>query len=149
MARQRSIIASFLALLMVFLVNFSSSALAAKASTKYTDLQVLQIKKATVSLVEARDRLSKLEKLIDNRKWVDVATFIHGPLGFVRQDMSTIARNISSKEQAKLSELTKEVSQHLVQIDVAAKKGLSDVAYSNYRGAVQDLDVFLSSIPSI
>lgn len=145
MIRQRSIFALMAALLMTFFVSYSS--LAAKAPTSYTPAQIEQIQRAVPTLTELRSRLDRLETLIQQRRWVDVRTYIHGPLGELRAQLRTVAVTLLPQDQKKALELSKSVFNDLVKIDLAAKTIDAVRVSSGYQQALQDFDAFLKLIP--
>lgn len=145
MTRQRSILVVVAALLMVFLVNYN--ALAAKAPTTYSPAQIEQIQRAVPTLTEFRSRLDNLDRFIQQRRWVDVRTYIHGPLGELRAQLRNVAVTLLPQDQKKALELSKSVANDLVNLDSAAKT--IDVAKvtSSYQKALSDFDAFLALIP--
>lgn len=145
MARYRSILSWILALLTVFVVSCGSPT-AAKPPT-YTPAQLEQIEQTASKIQAMRDRLSELATLITSRKWVDVGTFIHGPLGTLRQEMAYLSSNLLKKDQKAARETAKNVFGHLELIDKASQEGDYVVAVQNYAEAVKDFDAFLNLIP--
>jgi photosystem II protein PsbQ len=145
MTRPRSIFALMMALLMAFLVSCSS--VEAKVPTTYTAAQIQQIQRYVPTLTELRSRMDKLETLIQQRRWVDIRTYIHGPLGDLRGAMKAVSGSLLPKSQQQAADLTKSLFADLVNIDIAAK----DVDYpkvaSSYQKALNDFDAFLQLIP--
>ncbi|MEG3849007.1 photosystem II protein PsbQ [Microcoleus sp. herbarium19] len=145
MIRPRSILALMMSFLMAFLVSCSS--VEAKVPTTYTAAQIQQIQRYVPTLTELRSRMDNLGTLIQKRNWVDTRTYIHGPLGDLRNVMKTVSGSLLPKDGEKAVALTKSLFADLVNIDLAAK----DVDYakvtSNYQKAVDDFDAFLQLIP--
>lgn len=147
MTRFRSIVAFMLMLLTVFVVNCSSVA-AATISKTYTAEQIEQIQH-TVSEVQAlRDRMQELATLIQNRKWNDVKSFIHGPYGELRALMLRAGRELLPDADKQAKEAAKAVFGHLVRIDQAADEGNYQLAIRNYSEALKDFDAFFQLIPN-
>ncbi|MGL5063618.1 MAG: photosystem II protein PsbQ [Microcoleus sp.] len=146
MTRLRSIFASIVALLMVFLVSCSSGT-AAKVPTTYTAAQVQQIQRYVPTLTELRSRMDKLETLIQQRKWTDIRTYIHGPLGDLRGAMKAVSAGLLPKSQQQAADLTKSLFADLVNIDIAAKDVDYPKVLGSYQKAVKDFDAFLQLIP--
>jgi len=146
MARYRSILALILAVGATFMVSFSSLAATSKAAT-YTPAQIEQIQRYVPAIEEQRDRLQKLQTFIQKKNWVDVGTYIHGPLGQLRQDMNSLARTLSPEDQKTAREATKDLYGALVRIDQVAKEGNYQQAVSNYRLATKAFDTFLQLVP--
>lgn len=146
-ARYRSILAGILALLTVFVVSCSSPT-ATKPPT-YTTAQIEQIHKYVPKITELRDRMGALPSLIKNRDWVNVQTFIHGPLGSLRQDMAYLTQNLLTKEQPAARQAAREIFVHLEALDKAAQENNYDLAVENFGEAMKDFNTFLQLIPQV
>ena len=145
MTRPRSIFALMMAFLMAFLVSCSS--VEAKVPTTYTTAQIQQIQRYVPTLTEFRSRMDKLGTLIQKRNWVDTRTYIHGPLGDLRNTMKTVSASLLPKSQQQAVDLTKSLFADLVDIDLAAKDLDYAKVTASYQKAVNDFDTFLQLIP--
>ncbi|MBD0393973.1 MAG: photosystem II protein PsbQ [Microcoleus sp. C1-bin4] len=145
MTRTRSIFALMMAFLMAFLVSCSS--VEAKVPTTYTTAQIQQIQRYVPTLTEFRSRMDKLGTLIQQRNWVDTRTYIHGPLGDLRNTMKTVSASLLPKSQQQAVDLTKSLFGDLVNIDLAAKDLDYAKVTASYQKAVNDFDSFLQLIP--
>ncbi|MBD0312721.1 MAG: photosystem II protein PsbQ [Microcoleus sp. T3-bin5] len=145
MTRPRSIFALMMAFLMAFLVSCSS--VEAKVPTTYTTAQIQQIQRYVPTLTEFRSRMDKLGTLIQQRNWVDTRTYIHGPLGDLRNTMKTVSASLLPKSQQQAVDLTKSLFGDLVNIDLAAKDLDYAKVTASYQKAVNDFDSFLQLIP--
>jgi photosystem II protein PsbQ len=145
MTRPRSIFALMMAFLMAFLVSCSS--VEAKVPTTYTTAQIQQIQRYVPTLTEFRSRMDKLGTLIQQRNWVDTKTYIHGPLGDLRNTMKTVSASLLPKSQQQAVDLTKSLFTDLVNIDLAAKDLDYAKVTASYQKAVNDFDSFLQLIP--
>jgi len=145
MTRPRSIFALMMAFLMAFLVSCSS--VEAKVPTTYTAGQIQQIQRYVPTLTEFRSRMDKLGTLIQQRNWVDTRTYIHGPLGDLRNTMKTVSASLLPKSQQQAVDLTKSLFTELVNIDLAAKDLDYAKVTASYQKAVNDFDTFLQLIP--
>jgi photosystem II protein PsbQ len=145
MTRPRSIFALMMAFLMAFLVSCSS--VEAKVPTTYTTAQIQQIQRYVPTLTEFRSRMDKLGTLIQQRNWVDTRTYIHGPLGDLRNTMKTVSASLLPKSQQQAVDLTKSLFTELVNIDLAAKDLDYAKVTASYQKAVNDFDTFLQLIP--
>lgn len=145
MARFRPLISFVLVLFSVLLVSCSSPA---PKAFVYTPEQTAAIERYATDIQDMRGQmLSKLSVLIQDKDWVDIGTFIHGPLGEMRTKMSNLTRNLDPKLQAESQDVAKEVFGHLVSIDEAASEKNFDKAAFNYREALKDIDAFLQLAP--
>jgi len=145
MTRPRSIFALMMAFLMAFLVSCSS--VEAKVPTTYTAAQIQQIQRYVPTLTEFRSRMDKLGTLIQQRNWVDTKTYIHGPLGDLRNTMKTVSASLLPSSQQQAVDLTKSLFTDLVNIDLAAKDLDYAKVTASYQKAVNDFDSFLQLIP--
>ncbi len=147
MARYRSILGLILALVATFIVSCGSGTATTKSAPSYTAAQIEQIQQSLPGIQEQRDRLNTLQTFIQQRRWVDVGTFIHGPLGELRLSMNRVAANLSPQDKEAAREAAKDKYSDLVRIDQAAKEANSQKAVSNFRSVLQEFDSFLNLIP--
>ncbi|HEY9863199.1 MAG TPA: photosystem II protein PsbQ [Candidatus Obscuribacterales bacterium] len=142
----RSILACVLALVTTFVVGCSSPK--AAIPTTYTEIQIQQIQKHNTDILALRDRFTtELPRYISTRNWVQVDTFVHGPLGSLLQEMNYITKNLLPDAQPKARQLSREVFEHLVTVSKAAEARDPIQAASGYQEALKDLDSFLSLVP--
>ncbi len=146
MRRFRSILALCLVLVTTLLVSCGSPTPVAKGPL-YSDLQLTQIQKSAADIQELRDRLIELPPMIQANKWVDVGTFIHGPLGELRAKMARLSRTLVPKAQDSAAKAAKDVFGHLNAIDEAAQAQDIQKALKNYNEALKDFDAFFNVIP--
>ena len=94
MLRFRSILTVVLTVTLTFLLMSGTPAAAAKATKapSYTPAQLEQIQRYATSVEELQNRMTEIPTLIQQQRWVDVKTFIHGPLGELRIRMARRAR---------------------------------------------------------
>ncbi len=148
MKRYRSILACILALVTVFVVSCGNPEVAAPPT--YTSTQLEQIQKYNTDILALRDRMtSELQTHIEKRKWIEVDTFTHGPLGTMLQEMNYLIGNLLPKEQPPARKLAKELFSDLVKINEGAEVGDQRLAQSSYEQALQDLDAFLELVPQL
>ncbi len=141
----RSIISLLLVLVATVLVSCSSPQV--QAPTTYSPEKVAQLQVYITPIVEARQRMETLKTLISDKNWVDTRTYIHGPLGQMRQDMMSLSRSLLPKDQDQAIALAREVFGHLERLDVAAKDRSLNLAAVQYAEALEDFDAFLNLIP--
>jgi len=135
-----------LILVTTFLVSCSSPS-QAKIPTVYTPEKIAQLEPYRAPIATARAKMATLQDLIASKNWVDTRTFIHGPLGELRQDMAIVSRKLLVKDQKPAQELAKELFGHFERIDAAAKDRDSAAAQAQYAEAIKDFDAFLNLIP--
>lgn len=145
MIRKKSLVTWMIALLAVLMVSCSSGV--AKVTT-YSPEQLTKIADYTTNLVVYRDRMDRLNEFIQKQQWVNVDTYIHGPLGALRGQATYLTQNLLlPKDRDQVLNAAREIFEHLEKIDVAADDGNYNLAVTNYQEAVKDLDNFLNLIP--
>lgn len=146
MARQPSILSLILVILATFLISCSSPTVATAPPT-YTTAQLEKIQEYVPEILAVRDRSEELQKLIEKNDWIYVGNFIHGPMTSLKQNMSYITSNLLPKNQAQARQITRDLFNHLVKIDVSASDRNSQLALSNKKAAFADIDNFLQLLP--
>lgn len=149
MALYRFIVALILVVVVTLASSCSYAIAATKSATTYTPAQIEQIQVYVPRIQALRERMEELQTLIQKQEWVDVGTFIHGPLGTLRQNLNRVAFKLNPQDKAAASQTAKDLYNDLVRIDQAAQEGKYQQAVSNYRSALQELDAFLKLIPKI
>jgi len=142
----RSVFALILVVVTTMLVSCSSGQVSAPPPT-YTLEKIESIQKFVAPIELARQDMSKLKELIDTKNWVDTRTFIHGPLGQLRRDMSYLSRELLPQDQKQATQLIKDLFIDFEELDAEAKAKNSSLAQQRYKDAVDDFDAFLKLIP--
>lgn len=119
----------------------------ASAPPTYTPEKLAQIQTYRISVDQARERMSELSDLIEEENWVDTRTFIHGPLGLIRRNMTYLSNALLEDDAKKATPLAKEVFKNLDDIDAAAKENRYGAAISEFNQAVRNFDAYLDLIP--
>ncbi|MFN5513229.1 MAG: photosystem II protein PsbQ [Cyanobacteriota bacterium] len=145
MLRLRSLLVLCLSLVSFVLV--SCGAPEAVAPPTYSPEKIAQIQLYAVPVEGAREKMETLRTLISDQNWVDTRTFIHGPLGQLRQDMLGLSRMLLPNDQPRAAALAKELFGDLERLDSAAKDRSLNLAAVQYQEALEDLDAFLELIP--
>ncbi len=146
MSRLRSLLSLVLVLLTTVLVSCSSPQV--EIPTTYSPEKIAQLEVYVTPIASAREGMEDtLQDLIANQNWVDTQTYIHGPLGQLRQGMLGLSRSLLPKDQDKAQTLAKEVFGHLERLDAAAKDRDISQAKIQYQEAIADFDAFLSLLP--
>ncbi|MBA3924490.1 MAG: photosystem II protein PsbQ [Nostocaceae cyanobacterium] len=146
MALPRSILSLLLVIVTTFLVSCGGPTVATPPPT-YTQAQLERIQQYLTQITPVRDRSAELESLIQEKDWIKVSNFIHGPMGEARLAMTYITPNLLPKDQKAARSTTRELFDHLVKVYQAAAEGNSQKAFSNYKAAYADLDAFLQLMP--
>ena len=143
----RPLLSVMLVLVTTLLVSCSSPT-KAKIPTVYSPEKIAQLQQFRTPIAEARGEMGTLKALIDKENWVDARTFIHGPLGELRQDMSIISKKLLLKDQKPARDLAKDLFFDFDKIDFAAKERDPAGAKNGYSRAIADFDAYLDLIPS-
>lgn len=142
MKSYRSLLNVVFAFIAVFLVSCSTPV--EIAAPAYSPTQMEQVARYQEILQGFRDRFPELAVSISKKDWVDVGTFIHGPLGELRQKTGYVIRNlINPSEVAKAKEVADQVFDSLEAIDKAAAENKQAVAVKKYNEAIAAFDKFL------
>lgn len=147
MKRYRSVLSLVLVAIAVFLVSCGGAPVA--KGPLYTSTQLAQIQKSTADVEDLRARMLDIPPLVQQGKWTDVQSYIHGPLGELRVKLSNLARLLEPKKARPAAlAAVKDVFGHLNQIDEATVTTDARKAFLNYNEALKDFDAFLSLIPT-
>ncbi len=146
MRKYQSVIAILLAFVASVFINGCSAAKVAKPLT-YSPEQVQQIQAYAADLTVMRDRLPELAEQIQAQDWVNVRTFVRGPLGEIRVKMSNLAQTLFPTARKEVRQLAKAISTNLVSIDQAAQAKVYKDAIRNYAEVLRDLDALVKSLP--
>ncbi|MEP0948480.1 MULTISPECIES: photosystem II protein PsbQ [Cyanophyceae] len=121
---------------------------AAKIPTTYTPELLQQVELYTPAVAELRDRFPELQGYIQQKDWVNVQSFIHGPMGEMRMRVNRLAGTLLTKDKPQAQSLAKEIYTHLERLDEAAANNQQVIAGQEYRNALDDFDAFLSLVPT-
>ncbi len=125
----------------------SCSGPSASAPPTYTPDKLQKIKTYRIPLDIARQRLPELGEYITNEDWVNADTFLHGPLGSIRRDLTYLSRALLDDEQEPALETARDIFKHFENIDAAVDEKDYTTAVSQYKEVVSDLDAYNSLIP--
>ena len=146
MARHQSLLSLILVIVAMFLASCGSPT-AAKVPQTYTVAQIQQIQQYVPEIVDLRDRTLELKRSIDQREWVDVSQFIHGPVTQLRLQMTNITRHLLPKDQDTARQTIRKLFNNLVSIDQSAQVGDYQRVALNYQEALADINSFLQLLP--
>lgn len=141
----RPILSLILVLATTILVSCGSPT--ASAPPTYTPDKLQKIKIYRIPLDVARQRIPELGQYIDQEDWVNADSFLHGPLGLIRRDLTYLSNALLPDEQEQALEMAKDIFGHIQNIDVAVDDHDYQVAIAQYKEMVSDLDAYSSLIP--
>lgn len=147
MLRLRSVLSLLLVVVTTLLVSCSNPS-AAKVPDTYTPDRISQIQTFMVPVEEAKEGMATLGKFVKDNNWVDTRTYIHGPFGFLRRDLTYLANTLLPSDKAQAKDLIDEIFAHLERLDAAAKDNNVAASTSEYRNALSDFDALLDLVPA-
>ena len=119
----------------------------ASAPPTYTPEKLQKIKTYRIPLDIARQRIPELGEYIASEDWVNADTFLHGPLGSIRRDLTYLSRALLPDEQEPALESAKDIFKHFENIDAAVSENDYTTAINQYKEVVSDMDAYASLIP--
>jgi len=147
MSRLRPVFSLILVLIATLLISCGGPNVAAAPPT-YSESQIQKIQEYVPEIVAVQERGSELQKLIQNNDWIDVGTFIHGPMTEARLNMNYIVSNLLPEQQKQARKIVRDTFNNLVKIDQAANEGDTREALTAYDAAFANLNQFLDLIPA-
>ncbi len=121
----------------------------ASAPPTYTPEKLQKIRTYRIPLDIARQRLPELGEAIANEDWSDADSFLHGPLGAIRRDLTYLSKALLPDEQEPALEVAKDIFKHFENIDAAVDEKNYTTAINQYQEVVSDLDAYASLIPQV
>lgn len=146
MGRFRPLLAIVVAVLATCLIACGGPTV--KAPPTYTPEILQRVELYRGGVESLRDRFPELQGYIQKQDWVNVQSFIHGPMGELRARVNRLAASLLVRDQPQAEALAKEIYSHLERLDEAATNGQQVLAGQEYRNALDDFDSFLSLIPT-
>lgn len=143
--RFRTALSFVLAAISVLIVSCGGSNVS--QPTTYSGEQIAQIEIYAPRVIELRDRFPELENYIQNKDWVNISSFIHGPMGELRARLGRVSARLLPQDAKQAKALADELAVHLERLDAAAQEYDQIEAAKQYREALDDFDTFISLIP--
>ena len=119
----------------------------ASAPPTYTPEKLQKIETYRIPLDIARQRLPELGEAIANENWANADSFLHGPLGLIRRDLTYLSNALLPDEQEPALNVAKDIFKHFENIDAAVKEQNYTAAINQYKEVTSDLDAYASLIP--
>ena len=141
----RPILSLILVLATTLLVSCGGNT--ASAPPTYTPEKLQKIATYRTPLDIARQRLPELGEAIANENWADADSFLHGPLGLIRRDLTYLSNALLPDEQEPALNVAKDIFKHFENIDAAVSEKNYTVAINQYKEVTSDLDAYASLIP--
>lgn len=119
----------------------------ASAPPTYTPDKLQKIATYRIPLDIARQRLPELGEAISNEDWTNADSFLHGPLGLIRRDLTYLSNALLPDEQEPALNVAKDIFKHFENIDAAVKEKDYTTAINQYKEVSSDLDAYASLVP--
>jgi photosystem II protein PsbQ len=141
----RPILSLILVLATTLLVSCGGQTVSAPPT--YTPEKLQKVNTYRIPLDVARQRLPELGKAIANEDWSDADSFLHGPLGSIRRDLTYLSNALLPDEQEPALNVAKDIFKHFENIDAAVSEKNYTRAIEQYKEVVSDLDIYSGLIP--
>ena len=146
MLTKRSILSLFFAFVAVILVSCGDGA-ESSPPPSYSSEQIEQIQRSVKPVKQARQRLTEVGSYLQEKRWSDAFSVLHGPLGGLRREMSYVTRNLLPEDQKQARKYAKQLFQDIEKVDAAIEKEDFPSALESYSRAIDDFDNYLSLVP--
>jgi photosystem II protein PsbQ len=141
----RAILSLMLVLVATVLVSCGSPQ--ASAPPTYTPEKLQVINTYRIPIDAAREKMTNLGEFVKEQDWVNIKSYIHGPLGFLRRDFRYLSDALLPDDAKKAKEIADDIFARLENIDVAAKDHDGKKVASEYVKAIADFDNYFDLIP--
>jgi photosystem II protein PsbQ len=145
--RLRPILSVVLAVVATCIVGCGGAEVA--QPTTYSGEQIAQLEIFAPRVTDLRDRFPELEDYIQNKDWVDISSFIHGPMGELRVGLERVAVRLLPQDAEQAKYYAEEIGTHLERLDAAADDYNQIEAGKQYREALDDFNAFVGLIPDL
>ncbi|NEQ45324.1 MAG: photosystem II protein PsbQ [Leptolyngbya sp. SIOISBB] len=143
--RLRSVLGLVLAVVATCLVGCGGAQVT--QPTTYSAEQIAQLEIFAPRVTELRDRFPELEDYIQSKDWVNISSFIHGPMGELRVGLDRVAVRLLPQDAEQAQYYADEIGAHLEKLDAAAADYNQIAAGREYREVLDDFDTFIGLIP--
>ena len=141
----RPILSLILVLATTLLISCGGNTVSAPPT--YTPEKLQKIATYRIPLDIARQRLPELGEAISNEDWVNADSFLHGPLGLIRRDLTYLSNALLPAEQEPALNVAKDIFKHFENIDAAVNEKDYTTAINQYKEVSSDLDAYATLIP--
>lgn len=146
MTRYRALLSVVLAAIATFVIGCGGPN--AATVPVYTPDKVAQIQIYAPGVENLRAQFPELEGYIQSKDWVNIRSFIHGPMGELRVRLGRLAAQLLPQDAAPAKALAEEIGVHLEKLDAATADYNQVEAGKQYRLALDDFDSFLNLVPT-
>ncbi len=96
---------------------------------------------------ELNQQVTQLQSLVDAEDWLEIRSYIRGPMGLTRKNLTGLAITLPEKQKQEVIRLTRELGRSLEKLDFAAKgydQPQVEAAQAKVRKALDELESLFS-----
>jgi photosystem II protein PsbQ len=96
---------------------------------------------------ELDQQVTQLQSLVDAEDWLEIRSYIRGPMGLTRRNLTGLAVTLPEKQKQEVIRLTRELGRSLEKLDFAAKgydQPQVEAAQAGVRKALDELESLFS-----
>ncbi|MGQ9837899.1 MAG: photosystem II protein PsbQ [Cyanobacteriota bacterium] len=96
---------------------------------------------------ELEQHVTKLQSLVDAEDWLEIRSYIRGPMGLTRKNLTGLAVTLPKEQKQEVIRLTRELGQSLEKLDLAAKaydQPQVEAAQAKVKKALGELEAIFS-----
>ncbi len=96
---------------------------------------------------ELNEQVTQLQSLVDSEDWLEIRSYIRGPMGLTRKNLTGLAITLPEKQKQEVIRLTRELGRSLEKLDFAAKgydQPQVEAAQAKVRKALDELESLFS-----
>ncbi len=96
---------------------------------------------------ELDQQVTQLQSLVDSEDWLEIRSYIRGPMGLTRRNLTGLAVTLPEKQKQEVIRLTRELGRSLEKLDFAAKgydQPQVEAAQAGVRKALDELESLFS-----
>ncbi len=101
-------------------------------------------------IIESLDQhVAALQELVDQEAWLDVQSYIGGPMGLVRRDLLTVIDEVPADKRKEAKKLTRRITNQMLQMYQAGRAANGEqvrTAERNFEDAVAGLEYFVEDV---
>ncbi len=93
-------------------------------------------------LTRLETQLDQLQTLIDDQDWPEIRSYLNGPMGYTRKDLSVIGQSLPENKRQTARQLAREITDRMVDIDQGSRQSDSADVVTAQRGLRQAVQGF-------
>ena len=106
----------------------------------WTGLNTAAIAEVPPQVTRLQAQVETLQEYVQNKDWLEIRSFIHGPMGQVRRQLFFIAQDLPKNKRAAIEDDIEAVSKNLNSLDEAAENYSEASSIKAQQGLSQAVD---------